>query len=143
MVLPSVHKKAIDFGKITSSRFFCKTLPLSRSPIHKEILACFNSQQLARIQHISIDVCSSAAEIAHAFGFARVTADCIFYYAYLPLYSLKAHSSARLTGYLSEWAALEEECANQSFKALFWGVGKVVWCSGKFCVPRVWHAVGE
>lgn len=28
-----------------------------------------------------------------------------------------AHSTARLTGYLSEWAVLEERCANQSFNA--------------------------
>ncbi|KAF2968026.1 hypothetical protein GQX73_g5562 [Xylaria multiplex] len=28
------------------------------------------------------------------------------------------HSSARLTGYLSEWAVLEPECANQAFNAL-------------------------
>lgn len=27
------------------------------------------------------------------------------------------HSSARLTGYLSEWAVLEEKCANQAFNA--------------------------
>lgn len=27
------------------------------------------------------------------------------------------HSSARMTGYLSEWAVLEEECANQAFNA--------------------------
>ncbi|KAF3052334.1 hypothetical protein E8E11_009815 [Didymella keratinophila] len=28
-----------------------------------------------------------------------------------------AHSTARLTGYLSEWAVLEEQCANQAFNA--------------------------
>ncbi|VUC32359.1 unnamed protein product [Clonostachys rosea] len=29
-----------------------------------------------------------------------------------------AHSSARLTGYLSEWAVLEPECANEAFNAV-------------------------
>nr|OQO18335.1 hypothetical protein B0A51_13730 [Rachicladosporium sp. CCFEE 5018] len=30
---------------------------------------------------------------------------------------VNTHSSAKLTGYLSEWAALEEKCANQTFNA--------------------------
>jgi hypothetical protein len=48
------------------------------------MLACFTDQQLARIQHVSIDLRSSAAEIAHAFRAAQVTASYIFYYAYFP-----------------------------------------------------------
>jgi hypothetical protein len=31
--------------------------------------------------------------------------------------SVPEHSTAKLTGYLSEWAALEEKCANQKFNA--------------------------
>ncbi|KAM0343536.1 hypothetical protein ACHAPU_008431 [Fusarium lateritium] len=32
------------------------------------------------------------------------------------------HSTARLTGYLSEWAVLEDECANEAFNAVDGGV---------------------
>ncbi|KAK6440312.1 hypothetical protein LTR95_003459 [Oleoguttula sp. CCFEE 5521] len=31
---------------------------------------------------------------------------------------VNTHSSAKLTGYLSEWAVLEEKCANQTFNAI-------------------------
>jgi hypothetical protein len=61
-----------------------KIYALSCSPSFKEMLACFTDQQLARIQHVSIDLRSSAAEIAHAFRAAQVTASYIFYYAYFP-----------------------------------------------------------
>jgi hypothetical protein len=41
-----------------------KIYALSCSPSFKEMLACFTDQQLARIQHVSIDLRSSAAEIS-------------------------------------------------------------------------------
>jgi len=31
--------------------------------------------------------------------------------------NINEHSSAKLTGYLSEWAVLEEHCKNQKFNA--------------------------
>ncbi|KAH3949948.1 hypothetical protein HBI56_022400 [Parastagonospora nodorum] len=61
-----------------------KVYALSRSPLSKEMLAFFTEQQLGRLEHVSIDLSSSADQIAKAFKDAGVEADYIFYYAYLP-----------------------------------------------------------
>lgn len=61
-----------------------KVYALSRSPLSKEMLAFFTEQQRARLHHVSVDLSSSAEEIAEAFNDAGVQADHIFYYAYLP-----------------------------------------------------------
>jgi len=61
-----------------------KVYALSRSPLSKEMLSFLTEQQLARLQHVSIDLSSPADEIAKAFKDAGVQADYIFYYAYLP-----------------------------------------------------------
>ena len=56
---------------------------LSRSPLSDDILAFLTEQQRSRIQHVSIDLSSSGDEIARSLKDAGVTADYIFYFAYL------------------------------------------------------------
>ncbi|KAE8822955.1 hypothetical protein PTNB85_10343 [Pyrenophora teres f. teres] len=60
-----------------------KIYALSRSPLSDEILALLTSQQRSRIQHVSIDLTCSGAQIAQALKAAGVQADHVFYYAYL------------------------------------------------------------
>ncbi|KAH7110540.1 hypothetical protein B0J11DRAFT_498981 [Dendryphion nanum] len=60
-----------------------KVYALSRSPLSDELLAFLTDQQRSRIQHVSVDLTSSAREIAQSFKRAGVEAHYIFYYAYL------------------------------------------------------------
>jgi hypothetical protein len=60
-----------------------KIYALSRRPLSKDMLAFFTNQQQTRLQHVSIDLSSSAEYIAKAFKDAGVEADYVFYYAYL------------------------------------------------------------
>jgi nucleoside-diphosphate-sugar epimerase len=60
-----------------------KIYALSRSPLSDDILAFLTEQQRSRIQHVSIDLSSSGDEIASSLSDAGVTADYVFYYAYL------------------------------------------------------------
>ncbi|KAF4949915.1 hypothetical protein FSARC_13336 [Fusarium sarcochroum] len=56
---------------------------LSRSPLSDKAKSFLSDEQLARITHVSVDLLSSAESIAEKLQHARVTAEYLFYYAYL------------------------------------------------------------
>src|SRR5690242_17991228 len=60
-----------------------KVYAVSRSPLSDKLLSLLPQEQRARIQHVSVDMTSSAEDIAQALRKANVKADYVFYYAYL------------------------------------------------------------
>ena len=60
-----------------------KVYAVSRSPLSEKSLSLLSQQQRSRIQHVSVDMTSSAEDIAQALRKAGVVADYIFYYAYM------------------------------------------------------------
>jgi nucleoside-diphosphate-sugar epimerase len=60
-----------------------KVYAVSRSPLSEKLLSLLPQEQRSRIQHVSIDMTSSAEDIAQALRKADVKADYVFYYAYL------------------------------------------------------------
>ncbi|KAF2131474.1 hypothetical protein P153DRAFT_196104 [Dothidotthia symphoricarpi CBS 119687] len=57
---------------------------LSRSKLSDNLLSLFTKEQASRIKHVSIDLGSSAEDIAKSLRDGDVSADYVFYYAYLP-----------------------------------------------------------
>jgi nucleoside-diphosphate-sugar epimerase len=56
---------------------------ISRRPLSDDILAFLTEQQRSRIQHVSVDLSSSSEDIAKSLEDKGVTADYVFYFAYL------------------------------------------------------------
>lgn len=56
---------------------------LSRSPLSDEMLSLLSPQQRSRIQHVSVDLTGTAADIAHSLQQAAVRADYVFFYGYV------------------------------------------------------------
>ena len=56
---------------------------VSRSPPSPEMLSLLTKEQQERIQHVSIDLTSSAEQIAGAFQQAKIDPDHIFFFGYL------------------------------------------------------------
>lgn len=62
---------------------WAKVYALSRSPLSDKLLAFFTEEQRSRIEHVSIDLGSTAEDIAQSLRDANVDAKYVFYYAYL------------------------------------------------------------
>ncbi|KAJ4983195.1 nad dependent epimerase dehydratase family protein [Stagonosporopsis vannaccii] len=60
-----------------------KVYAVSRSPLSDKLVSLLPEEQHSRIQHVSVDMTSSAESIAEALRKADVSADVVFYYAYL------------------------------------------------------------
>lgn len=60
-----------------------KIYAVSRSPLSDKLLSLLPEGQRSRIQHVSVDMTSSASDIAQVLRKANVSADYVFYYAYL------------------------------------------------------------
>lgn len=60
-----------------------KVYAVSRSGLSKKMLSLLTEEQQSRIHHVSIDMNSSAEDIAKSLREAGIAADYVFYYAYL------------------------------------------------------------
>lgn len=56
---------------------------VSRSPLSEKSLSLLSQEQRSRIQHVAVDMTSSAKDIAQALRKAEIVADYVFYYAYM------------------------------------------------------------
>ncbi|KAF2621867.1 hypothetical protein BU25DRAFT_435221 [Macroventuria anomochaeta] len=68
---------------LDSPERWSKVYAASRSPLSKKLLSLLPEEQRSCIQHVFVDMTSSAEDIAQALRKADVAADYVFYYAYL------------------------------------------------------------
>jgi nucleoside-diphosphate-sugar epimerase len=69
---------------LDSPERWSKVYAISRSPLSHGLLSFFTEEQRSRIHHVSIDLSSSAEKIAEVLQASHVSAEYVFYYAYLP-----------------------------------------------------------
>lgn len=66
-----------------STERWSRVFALSRSPLSQDLLSFLTEEQRSRIQHVSIDLSGSAEQIAQALRKSHVSAEYVFYYAYI------------------------------------------------------------
>lgn len=87
---------------LDSQERWSKVYAVSRNPLSRKLLALLTEEQQSRLQHVSVDMTSSAEDIAQALRGAGITADYVFYYAYLSPKSGKSAMDPETAGELVE-----------------------------------------
>ncbi|TKA45528.1 hypothetical protein B0A54_04067 [Friedmanniomyces endolithicus] len=100
-----------------------KVWAASRRPPPEEMMALLSEEQRARVEHVACDFLAKPEEIAAQLKDKGVKAEYIFFYSYAQpkpkpgAGAVTEHSTAMLTGYLSEWAVLNDKCKNNKFNS--------------------------